>query len=121
MSGNITLFVLIGATAGILAGLFGIGGGILIVPALIILAGFPILSATGTSLAALMLPVGILGVYEYYKYGHVNVTAALGIAGGLVLGIWVGSMFAQRIDPLYLKRAFAIFIVIMAVKIWTGK
>lgn len=115
------LFLLVGITAGILAGLFGIGGGILIVPALIFVAGLPFLTATGTSLAALLLPVGLLGVYEYYKSGHVNIPAAIWIAGGLAAGIWLGSILAQRLDPLYLRRAFALFIVVVAWKMWVGK
>lgn len=121
MTGGALLFIVIGLCAGVLSGLFGIGGGIVLVPALILLAGFPILMATGTSLAALILPVGLLGAYEYYKNGNVNIAAALWIAAGLVLGAWFGGWLAQRVEPLYLKRAFALFLVVVAVNIWVGK
>jgi uncharacterized membrane protein YfcA len=118
---NAYIFIPIGLCAGVLSGLFGVGGGLVIVPSLIILAGFPILMATGTSLAVIMLPLGIFAVYEYYKHGNVNISAALWIAAGFIFGAWIGAWSAQRIDPLYLKRAFAVFLVVVAVKIWVGR
>ena len=67
---------IIGLVGGVLSGLFGIGGGLVIVPALILVAGFPIATAAGTSLAALLLPVGLFGALEYYRAGHVEIQAA---------------------------------------------
>lgn len=112
------IFIGIGLLAGVLSGVFGIGGGVVIVPALILLAGFAPLVATGTSLGALLLPVGALGAYEYYRKGHLNLGAALWIALGLFLGVYVGARLAQHLSPVQLKRSFAIFLVLVAGKIW---
>lgn len=112
------IFIGIGLIAGILSGVFGIGGGVVIVPALILLAGFIPIMATGTSLAALLLPVGALGAYEYYKKGHLNLTAALWISLGLFIGVWFGARLAQHLSPVQLKRSFAVFLVLVAGKVW---
>lgn len=77
------IFLLIGLAAGVLSGLFGIGGGVVIVPALLFLVRMPVQTATGTSLAALLLPVGALGAWAYYRMGHLDLSAATWIAGGL--------------------------------------
>jgi len=113
------LFIAIGLAAGVLAGMFGIGGGIVIGPALILLAKFQPQMATGTSLGALLLPVGALGAWEYYRRGHLNVTASLWIALGLFLGAWVGARIAQSLSGQQLQRAFAIFLVVIAIRVWT--
>ena len=112
------VFLGIGLFAGVLSGVFGIGGGVVIVPALIVLAGFVPLTATGTSLAALLLPVGALGAWEYYRKGHLNIPAALMIAAGLFLGAWIGAKIAQQLSPVQLKRAFAVFLVLVAARMW---
>ncbi|MBA3761355.1 MAG: sulfite exporter TauE/SafE family protein [Gemmatimonadales bacterium] len=113
------IYVVIGLVAGTFAGLFGVGGGVLIVPALIFLAKFPIKVALGTSLAAIaILPVGLLGVYTYYRHGNLNIKASLLIAGGIFLGAWVGSRLAQIVPAATLQRIFAVFILIMAVRLW---
>ena len=85
------LFIAIGLAAGVLAGMFGIGGGIVIGPALILLAKFPPQTATGTSLGAILLPVGALGAWEYYRRGNLDIAASLWIALGLLFGAWVGA------------------------------
>ncbi len=110
--------VALGLVAGVLSGLFGIGGGVIIVPALVAVARLPMQTAIGTSLAALLLPVGILGVREYWKGGHVDVSAAGLIAAGLVVGAWGGARWALSINPATLQRAFAVFLVVMAVRLW---
>lgn len=112
------IFLGIGLGAGVLSGIFGIGGGVVIVPALILLAGFAPIMATGTSLAALLLPVGALGAYEYYKKGHLNLGAALWIALGLAIGVWFGAKLAQHLSPVQLRRSFAVFLVLVAGKVW---
>lgn len=114
------IFLGIGLLAGVLSGVFGIGGGVVIVPALILLAGFVPIMATGTSLAALLLPVGALGAYEYYKKGHLNLPAALWIALGLFIGVWFGARLAQHLSPVQLRRSFAVFLVLVAGRIWFG-
>jgi uncharacterized membrane protein YfcA len=112
------VFIAIGFGAGILSGIFGIGGGIVIVPALILLARLTPVTATGTSLVALLLPVGALGAWEYYKRGHLNVPAALFIALGLFFGAYLGARLAQHLSPVQLKRAFAILLVLVAGRMW---
>lgn len=113
------LFLAIGVVAGVLSGIFGIGGGIVIVPALIVLARFPTLTATGTSLGALAIPAGILlGAWAYYQSGHVNVRASLLIAVGLAVGAYFGANLAQYAGGHMVKRAFALFLVAIAVRMW---
>ena len=112
------LFLAIGLTAGVLSGLFGIGGGIMIIPALIFFAKFPTKLALGTSLGALLLPVGLLGAYTYYKGGNLDIRASLLIALGLFFGAWGGAKLAQVLPAATIQRMFAVFIVLMAVRLW---
>ena len=114
------IFLGIGLAAGVLSGLFGIGGGIVIVPALILLARMAPVTATGTSLGALLLPVGALGAYQYYRAGHTDIRASLLVAVGLFLGAYFGARFALGLDPVLLRRAFAVFLVLVAVRLWTS-
>ncbi len=114
----IATFIAIGLAGGVLAGLFGIGGGIVIVPALILVAKMQATTATGTSLGALLLPVGALGAYEYWRHGHIQVRASLIIALGLFIGAWFGARLATQLPPLVLKRMFAVFLVIVAARLW---
>jgi uncharacterized protein len=114
------LFIGIGFAAGVLAGMFGIGGGIVIVPALILLARLSPQMATGTSLAALLLPVGALGAWAYYKEGTVQILPALWIGLGLFFGAYLGAKIALQMSPLLLQRAFSIFLALVAVKMWFG-
>lgn len=114
------LYLVVGLLAGVLSGLFGIGGGVLIVSAMVILLHVPIHQATGTSLAALLLPVGLLGAMEYYRAGNVHLVPAGLIAVGLFFGTWAGARWAQSIGPVALQRSFAVFLVVMAVRLWIG-
>jgi hypothetical protein len=115
------LYIIIGLAAGVLSGLFGIGGGVVIVPALLFFAEMTPLAATGTSLGALLLPVGALGAWTYYRAGNLDMRASALIAVGLFLGAYFGARLAQELTPVQLKRAFAIFLVLIAVRIWTAK
>lgn len=112
-------FILIGLAAGVLAGLFGIGGGILIVPALVLVGGMSIQTATGTSLGALLLPVGLLGALVFYREGHLDVRAALLLALGMFLGAYLGAILNQSFKTAVLSRLFAIFLVVVAIRLWT--
>jgi uncharacterized protein len=114
------IFLVIGLAAGVLSGLFGIGGGVVIVPALLLLGRLPMITATGTSLAALLLPVGALGAWEYYRHGHLNIPAAALIALGLFLGAWFGARLAQDVSGPTLRRLFALFMVAVAIRLWLG-
>ena len=115
------LYILIGVAAGVLSGLFGIGGGVVIVPALLLVAGMTPLTATGTSLGALLLPVGALGAWEYYRKGQLDLRVALLLAVGLFFGAFFGAKFAQLLTPVQLRRAFAVFLVLVAIRVWTAE
>lgn len=114
------LLVVLGLGAGVLSGLFGIGGGVVIVVALVLIGGWPMMQATGTSLGALLLPVGLLGALEYYRRGMLDIKASALIALGLFLGAWIGARIALHASPAVLQRAFAMFLVVMAVRMWIG-
>lgn len=102
---------LIGLFAGIVSGVFGIGSGIVIVPALIYLAKFSQHSAIGTSLAILLTPVGIWAVLEYYRHGNVDFKAALIVAIAFMAGGWIGAHLANHLGGSVLKLMFGIFVV----------
>jgi uncharacterized membrane protein YfcA len=106
--------VLVGLAAGVFAGLFGIGGGIVIVPALILFAGFPLVRATGTSLAAILLPVGILGVLAYYRAEVIDLRASIFIAVGLLTSVALGAWFATTLPVVIMRRFFALFCLYVA-------
>lgn len=113
--------LIIGIGAGILSGLFGIGGGIVIVPALIYLVKMTPQQAAGTSLAALVLPFGAaVGAITYYRAGHLRPLDAVWIALGMAGGAFVGSYVATNVDGDILRKAFALLMVAMAVKLWVG-
>ena len=114
----VLVFLAIGLAAGILSGLFGIGGGILIIPSLIFLANFHAKLAVGTSLGAMLLPVGLLGAYAYYQQGNLHIKAALLIGLGLFLGAYLGAKIAESLSGATLQRMFAVFIVLMAIRLW---
>jgi uncharacterized membrane protein YfcA len=114
----VLLFLLVGLGAGVLSGLFGIGGGIVIVPALLFFAKYEPQMATGTSLGALLLPVGALGAWQYWKAGNLELRASLLIAVGLFFGAFVGARVAQHLSAPVLKKSFAIFLVLVAIQLW---
>jgi uncharacterized membrane protein YfcA len=105
----------IGSIGGVLSGLFGIGGGVIIVPALIAL-GLTQRQASGTSLAALLLPVGLLGVIEYARRHEIRFHYGLGIAIGLMIGVLGGAVLAGRLSNTLLERLFGLFLAVLAVK-----
>jgi len=112
------IFIAIGLVAGVLAGLFGIGGGILIVPALAQFAKMPFKQATGTSLGALLLPVTLLGAITYYRSGNLEPRASLLVALGILFGALGGAKLAELISSATLQRAFAVLLVVVAVRLW---
>lgn len=107
-------FLILGLAAGILSGLFGIGGGIVMVPSLIVFFGMDILDANATSLAAMLLPVGVLGVMAYYRAGLINVRDSLWIAAGLFLGSFAGGEFAMVISESFLAQLYAVILLYIA-------
>lgn len=113
---TIVILLCIGLFAGILSGMVGIGGGIVIVPALVYFIGMSQHEAQGTSLTVLLLPVGILAVYYYYNAGYVDVKSALIIALTFVIGGFIGSKIAIAIDQNMLKKVFGIFLFLLSIK-----
>lgn len=104
----------LGLAAGVLSGLFGIGGGLVIVPALVIIFGFDAKSAIGTSLFIILLPTGLLGVWEYWKRGELHVAAGLWVALGVFCGAYFGAHFAGSVSPITMKRIYAVFLITVA-------
>ena len=103
----------LGFVAGILSGMFGIGGGLVIVPALVVLFNVPLKTATGTSLFALMWPVGLLGVIAYWKGGHMDAGKGLWIAVGLFFGAYLGAQVTLSLPSSMMKRAYAVFLLVV--------
>ena len=116
----VVLYLAIGIVSGILAGLFGIGGGVVMVLGLVTVIKLPFPVATGTSLAAMLLPVGILGALEYQRHGQVDFRGALLLAAGLTAGAWLGARLAHQMPTTVIQRAFAVFLLVMAVRLWTN-
>lgn len=112
----VALVVLIGLAAGTLSGLVGVGGGLIIVPSLVFFLGFSQQSAQGTSLGLILLPVGILGVLQYYKQGHVDLKVVWLLAIGFVIGNLLGSKVALSLPQDVVKKIFACFMIIVAIK-----
>jgi uncharacterized membrane protein YfcA len=104
------LFVIIGTFGGVSSGLFGIGGGIVIVPALIYWAGFSQHKATGTSLAVLLPPIGLAATLEYYRNGNVDIRAAMILAATMFVGGWGGAFLANQMKGPHLRLVFGVFV-----------
>jgi uncharacterized membrane protein YfcA len=106
--------IALGLTAGVLSGLFGIGGGLVIVPALVLLFGFEIKVAIGTSLFVILLPTGLLGVLEYGKNGDMKIAAGLWIAFGVFCGAYFGAILAGAMSATTMRRMYAVFLLMVA-------
>jgi uncharacterized membrane protein YfcA len=113
---TIFIVILIGIAAGMMSGLVGIGGGLIIVPGLIYFLDFSQHNAQGTSLGLLLLPAGILAVLQYYKQGDIDVKAVAILAAGFVIGGYYGSKLALSLPQDIIKKIFAIFMIIVAIK-----
>lgn len=112
------LAILVGIVVGAVSGVVGIGGGILFVPALVTLFGMSQIRAQGTSIGALLAPVGIFAFLEYYRKGHADLRIALLLALGFALGGYFGAIGAQHIPDLWLRRIFAVTLVLVGVRTW---
>jgi uncharacterized membrane protein YfcA len=111
------LISLLGLFAGVISGLFGVGGAVVIIPGLVLIAGLQQHTAHGTSLAALLLPVGLLGVLQYAKRDQVHWGFAAIVAVGLLIGAYFGARLAGSISDLMLRRTFGGFLLLMSVKL----
>jgi uncharacterized membrane protein YfcA len=118
---NILLFLILGLAAGVLSGLLGIGGGILIVPCLVFIAGLTQHMAQGTTLALMVPPIGLLAAWTYYKQGHVDVRIAALICLGFFFGGLLGAKFATAINATLLKKFFGVALLITAIKMILAK
>ncbi|WP_319423628.1 TSUP family transporter [Pleurocapsa sp. FMAR1] len=110
------LYILLGAFAGALSGLIGIGGGVIIVPSLIFLFGFSQQEAQGTTLGLLVPPIGILAAWTYYQQGYVNFKVAALICLGFVLGGLLGAKLAINLPSNILEKIFGILLLLIALK-----
>jgi uncharacterized membrane protein YfcA len=111
------LVSLLGLCAGVISGLFGVGGAVVIIPGLVLITKIPQHTAHGTSLAALLLPVGLLGVIEYAKRQQVNWAYAAIVAAGLLIGAYFGARLAGSVSDLMLRRMFGGFLLLISVKL----
>ena len=113
---TVIIVILIGLAAGMLSGLVGVGGGIIIVPALVFFLGFSQHEAIGTSLGILLLPAGILAVMNYYKKGFIDLKVVLILFIGYIIGSYFGSKVSLSVAETSLKKVFAVILMIVAVK-----
>jgi uncharacterized membrane protein YfcA len=112
----VLLLILVGLAAGILSGMIGIGGGIIIVPALVYVLGFSQMQAQGTSLGLLLLPVGILAVLKYYKAGYIDFKVVGIMCVTFVIGGWLGSKLSLSLPQETVKKIFAVVLLLVAGK-----
>ncbi|HEY9683433.1 MAG TPA: sulfite exporter TauE/SafE family protein [Oculatellaceae cyanobacterium] len=117
----LTVTIILGLAAGFTSGLIGIGGGIILVPAMVMLLGYTQHQAQGTSLAILVPPVGLLAAYSYFKDGYVDIKVALLIAAGFFIGSLLGAKVSLGIPEVMLRRIFAAFLAIISVKMFLTK
>ena len=108
--------LLLGVAIGVVSGLVGIGGGALLIPALVFGYGMTQHKAQGTSLATMLLPIGIFAFWKYYKAGDVDLRLAILIALGFALGGWIGGSWAVQVSDVALRRGFAVVLIIVAVR-----
>jgi len=114
------ILIIIGIFGGTVSGMFGIGGGIVIVPALVYFAGFSQHNAIGTSLAVLLPPVGLAATIQYYRYGNVDIRAAVILAATMFVGAWFGAHLANRLTGPQLRLGFGLFIFIIGIYLIHG-
>jgi len=115
---QVLLIALIGTVAGILGGMLGLGGAIIIIPALVMVLGFSQQMAQGTALMMMVLPVGALAAFQYYQKGFVDIKTSLVMAVFFFAGGFLGAKFATQIPQDIMKKTFALLLVALAVKMW---
>lgn len=117
---QILLIAVIGVFGGIISGLLGVGGGLIFVPLMTLVLGFGIQQAVGTSLL-IIIPTSLAAVWVHASQGHVQLKTAVLIAIFAILGAWLGAHFSGKIDPVLLKRLFAVLLIVIAVKLILNK
>jgi len=118
---TVLIIIVIGLFTGLLAGMLGIGGGLIVIPALILVLGFSQHEAQGTSLAMMLPPIGIVAAWNYYKAGHVDLKVALILALAFIAGSVFGSKIAIGLSENVLKKIFSIFLVLVGLKMLLWK
>ena len=118
---TVLILIIIGLCAGILSGIVGVGGGLIIIPLLMLWLGVDQITSQGTSIAVLLPPVGILAAFNYYQNGNVNVNYAVIIAIAFIFGGYFGSKIALYVNPSILKRIFACIMLLVSIKIFLSK
>jgi uncharacterized membrane protein YfcA len=113
---NISIYLILGLVAGIFGGFFGLGGGVIIIPALVYFLGFTQHQAQGTTLAILVPPIGLLAAMRYWQNGNVKLNVAGFICLGFFIGGWIGAHFAHQISDITLKRLFGFFLLFISIK-----
>jgi uncharacterized membrane protein YfcA len=113
---ELIILLLIGLFAGFISGTFGVGGGIIIIPALVFILGLSQHQAQGTSLAMMLAPIGIFAVYNYFKAGYINIRFAIVLMIAFIAGAYLGSLSAINISSLWLKRMFGVLIVVVGLR-----
>jgi uncharacterized protein len=119
--GDMAGFVILGLLAGALSGLVGLGGGFVIVPALVFIFGFSQHQAQGTTLALLVPPIGLLAAWTYYRQGFVDIRVAALIAVGFVVGSLLGARYAMTVSNETLEKVFGVALVLIGLKMIIGK
>jgi uncharacterized membrane protein YfcA len=115
------MLLLVGVGVGLVSGVVGIGGGVLFIPALIWMLGMDQHKAQGTSLGALLAPVGIFAFMEYYRKGNADLRVALLLAAGFTVGGYFGAVGAQHIPEVWLRRIFAMMLVVIGGRMWFSR
>jgi uncharacterized membrane protein YfcA len=113
---EIVSFILLGLIAGVVSGLIGIGGGVLMIPVLVLLFGFSQHQAQGTTLAMFVLPIGLAAALSYYQKGYVNLYATLLLSLGFVVGGFIGGKLAVNLSDTTLRISFGTFLLLIALK-----
>jgi uncharacterized membrane protein YfcA len=114
----ILLLIVIGLVTGVLGGLIGLGGGIILIPALVLVMKLDQQTAQGTSIAIMLPPIGLLAFYNYYKEGFVNTKYAMIIAAAFMIGGYFGSLLALKISPDMMRKIFSVLLAIIAMKMF---
>jgi uncharacterized membrane protein YfcA len=118
---HLIILIIVGLLSGVLAGFFGVGGAIIVIPALVFILGLSQHEAQGTSLAFMLPPVGVLATWNYWKAGHVNWKIALVLSLTFVVGAYLGSHFSVNISDKILRRLFGVLLIFIAIKLIISK
>lgn len=114
-------YIILGLSAGIASGFLGLGGGVIIIPALVYICGFSQHQAQGTTLAMMIPPIGLLAALKYYYSGSVNIKVAAILCAGFFIGGFFGASMVKAVPDLILRRIFGVFLAAVAIKMIWGK